>query len=57
MVGIVSGLDLVGGASNEQRRTGYIGGIIIAVGRKKRSVERALQTMDTIEKLGGDSNN
>ena len=57
MIGIVSGLDLVGGACNEQRRAGYIGGIIIAVGGKKRSVEKALQTMETIEKSGGDSNN
>ena len=57
LIGIISGLDLVGGACNEQRRAGYIGGIVIAVGGKKRSVERALQTMESIEKLGGDSNN
>ena len=57
MVRVESGLDLVGGACNDQRRTGYVGGIIIAVGGKKRSVEKALETMETIEKSGGDSNN
>ena len=55
LIGIVSGLDLVGGACNEQRRTGYVGGIIIAVGGKKRGVEKALEAVKTNEKSGGNS--